>query len=90
MPLLAQLNGKDFGRHFLGCAALLRRGDIEDSAKRDRYGTHRQPRGSSHGYSATSGLQERQLLEPTGNSFVHTVSLVSLVRTAMTEAPLTL
>ena len=38
---------------------------------------------------APSGLQQRQLLEPTGNSFVHTVSFVSFVRTAMTEAPLT-
>jgi len=39
---------------------------------------------------APSGLRRRQLLEPTGNSFDHTVSFVSLVRTAMTEAPLTL
>ena len=39
---------------------------------------------------APSGLRQRQLLELTGNFFVHTVSFVSLVRTAMTEAPSTL
>ena len=52
-------------------------------------GPHRhQPSGHVSAEAPPTATAKRQLFEPTGKSRFHTVSFVSFVRTAMTEAPL--